>query len=48
MNEAPIFSFATKEDLASMVALLADDDLGATREDARRPLDPAYRAALTE
>jgi len=34
------------EDLPSIVRLLADDDLGRTREDARIPLDPRYLAAF--
>ncbi|MGP6087619.1 GNAT family N-acetyltransferase [Antarctobacter jejuensis] len=33
---------ATAEDLAAIVALLADDPLGATREDASQPLNAAY------
>lgn len=38
---------ATAADLPAIVALLADDMLGAGREDARLPLDPAYLAAFT-
>ncbi|HSK03835.1 MAG TPA: GNAT family N-acetyltransferase [Kofleriaceae bacterium] len=37
---------ATAEDLPSIVRLLADDDLGRSREDARTPLDPRYLAAF--
>ncbi|HWU88752.1 MAG TPA: GNAT family N-acetyltransferase [Kofleriaceae bacterium] len=37
---------ATSEDLPSIVGMLADDDLGRTREDARTPLDPRYLAAF--
>lgn len=37
---------ATREDLADIVAMLADDDLGAAREDASLPLDPGYIAAF--
>ena len=37
---------ATEADLPAIVALLADDPLGRTREDASVPLDPAYRAAF--
>lgn len=33
-------------DLAAVVALLADDELGATREDASTPLNPRYTAAF--
>lgn len=36
---------ATREDLARIVAMLADDPLGATRE---RPGDPAYDEAFSE
>lgn len=36
---------ATADDLAAIIALLADDDLGRGREDARLPLDPGYLAA---
>ncbi len=37
---------ATADDLPALVALLADDPLGAAREDASLPLDPRYRAAF--
>lgn len=37
---------ARADDLAAMVALLADDPLGATREDASDPLAPAYDDAF--
>jgi ribosomal protein S18 acetylase RimI-like enzyme len=40
---APAFRRATAADLPAIVALLADDMLGATRE---RPGDPAYGAAF--
>jgi ribosomal protein S18 acetylase RimI-like enzyme len=40
---APAFRRATAADLPAIVALLADDMLGATRE---RPGDPAYDAAF--
>lgn len=36
---------ATADDLEAIVALLADDDLGRGREDARLPLDAGYLAA---
>ena len=42
---ATIFREATAADLPAIVALLADDQKGAVREDASLPLDPAYRAA---
>lgn len=37
---------ATAEDLPAIVALLADDALGAKREDPSIPLDPRYLAAF--
>lgn len=37
---------ATLEDLPAIVRLLADDDLGRSREDPRTPLDPRYLAAF--
>ncbi len=37
---------ATAEDLGAIVALLADDPLGATRESPDLPLDPAYLQAF--
>lgn len=42
----PLLRPATAEDLPAIVHLLADDDLGRTREDARTPLDPRYLAAF--
>jgi ribosomal protein S18 acetylase RimI-like enzyme len=40
------FRRASSADLSSIVALLADDELGATREDASLPLDARYTAAF--
>ena len=40
------FRRATAEDLPAIVALLADDDLGAAREDASLPLNQAYVSAF--
>ena len=40
------FRRATKADLAELVGMLADDALGATREDASLPLDQAYISAF--
>lgn len=40
------FRRATEADLPAIVAMLADDGLGATREDAALPLAPGYRAAF--
>ncbi len=37
---------ATAADLAALVALLADDPLGAARDDPAPPLDPRYAAAF--
>ena len=42
----PTFRSARSNDLAAIVALLADDELDATREDASTPLDPRYTAAF--
>src|SRR5690606_35191341 len=39
---------ATIEDLPAIVRLLADDDLGATRERVEDPLPPAYERAFRE
>jgi len=41
------FRPATSDDLLALVRLLADDQLGATREDANLPLNPRYVAAFT-
>lgn len=41
-----VFRRATAADLPAIVAILADDDLGRTREDARLPLAPEYLAAF--
>lgn len=43
---APSFRPANHSDLPAIVALLADDPLGANREDASSPLNPAYVAAF--
>lgn len=40
------FRVAAETDLPAIVALLADDDKGQSREDSRLPLDPAYYAAF--
>ena len=39
---------AVAGDLPAIIALLADDALGAAREDLRAPLNPAYLAALEQ
>lgn len=42
------FRDARREDLEAIVALLADDALGAAREDLAKPLSQAYLAAFDE
>lgn len=42
----PIFRRAREADLPAIVALLADDELGRTREDATMPPNAKYRAAF--
>ena len=46
MTPPVTFRVAEEQDLPVLVAMLADDFLGAQREDAREPLDPGYRSAL--
>ena len=41
-----VFRRAGQCDLAAIVALLADDSLGRSREDPRLPLDPGYAKAF--
>jgi len=41
-----LFRRATAADVAAIVALLADDPLGRTREDPSSPLDPRYLEAF--
>ncbi|MFO1055874.1 MAG: GNAT family N-acetyltransferase [Dongiaceae bacterium] len=43
---APVFRAAAEADLPALVAMLADDALGATREDPRLPLDQRYLDAF--
>ncbi|MGF1631607.1 MAG: GNAT family N-acetyltransferase [Kiloniellaceae bacterium] len=43
----PIIRRATQRDLAAIVALLADDDLGKARENPGPPLDPRYAEAFS-
>ena len=43
----PTFRRATRDDLTAIVALLADDPLGKSREDSRLPLDSGYLSAFT-
>jgi len=40
------FRYATRDDLPAIVALLADDEKGKTREELRDPLPDAYYAAF--
>jgi GNAT superfamily N-acetyltransferase len=42
----PVFRRAKAEDLPAIVAMLADDELGATRENPSLPLDPRYQEAF--
>ena len=49
MNDKQIiFRFATKDDLQSIVGLLADDDLGSQRERNEAPLPESYYSAYEE
>lgn len=41
-----VFRTATRADLPAMIALIADDQLGAVRENARLPLEQAYLDAF--
>ncbi len=43
---APIFARATRDDLPAIIALLADDPIGAGRESPGDPPDPRYVAAF--
>ena len=43
---SPTFRHAIARDLPQLVAMLADDDLGAQREDSSQPLNSNYRAAF--
>lgn len=42
----PVFRAARADDLPQIVALLADDEIGATRDDASLPLDAGYLRAF--
>ncbi|MCG6889986.1 MAG: GNAT family N-acetyltransferase [Gammaproteobacteria bacterium] len=42
----PLFRHAVAQDLPRLVSMLADDDLGAQREDSSQPLNPRYRTAF--
>jgi GNAT superfamily N-acetyltransferase len=47
MNNADLeFRQAKSADVAALVAMLADDELGEQREDNSSPLNPAYEAAF--
>jgi ribosomal protein S18 acetylase RimI-like enzyme len=43
---SPTFRHAITRDLPQLVAMLADDDLGAQREDSSQPLNSNYRTAF--
>ena len=45
-SDSPMFRHAIARDLPQLVAMLADDDLGAQREDSSQPLNSNYRAAF--
>jgi GNAT superfamily N-acetyltransferase len=47
-DSAPRFRPAVAADLPALVAMLADDALGAEREDDSQPLNPAYLGAFKE
>lgn len=42
----PVFRAARREDVEAIVAMLADDEIGARREDIGRPLNSRYTAAF--
>ena len=42
-----VFRAATRDDLPAMIVLIADDQLGQARDDARLPLDQRYVDAFT-
>lgn len=46
MSASPVVRIATRDDLPAIVKLLADDDLGAAREDPGEPLNEKYLAAF--
>lgn len=45
-DTAPVFETARLQDLPALIAMLADDPLGATRERPGEPPDPCYVAAF--
>ena len=45
-SSSPTFRHAIAPDLPQLVAMLADDDLGAQREDSSQPLNSNYRTAF--
>ena len=46
MRASPLFRPAAEQDLPRLVAMLANDELGAQREDNSEPLNPGYGAAF--
>jgi hypothetical protein len=42
----PLFRHAVARDLPRLVSMLADDDLGAQREDSSTPLNPSYKSSF--
>ena len=45
-STSPLFRPAVAQDLPRLVAMLANDELGALREDSSDPLNPGYEAAF--
>jgi GNAT superfamily N-acetyltransferase len=48
MNDDIVFRIAVREDLPSIVRLLADDDLGSQREKYEEPLPQSYSSAFEQ
>lgn len=48
MSDAPGFRIARREDVASIVRMLADDELGSKREQYEEPLSDSYLAAFEQ
>jgi len=45
-SSQPLFRHAVARDLPRLVSMLADDDLGAQREDSSTPLNPSYKSSF--
>lgn len=46
--DGPLFRLATRQDLLSIVRMLADDDLGSQREQVKNPLSESYYSAFEQ